>query len=38
MDNARRKHRTVIEVQSVEHDLGLTDDVLAESALRHGVP
>jgi hypothetical protein len=37
MDNARRKHRTVIEVQSVEHDLGLGDDVFTESALRHGV-
>ncbi len=38
MDGVRRKHRTRIEVQSVEHDLGLTDDVFAESALRHGVP
>lgn len=38
MDNLRRRHQTVVEVDEVRHDLDLTDDVFHESTLSRGAP
>lgn len=36
MDNLRRKHRTVVVVDEVRHDVGLADDLFHESTLSRG--
>ncbi len=38
MDNLRRRHQTVVEVNEVRHDAGLADDVFHESTLSRGAP
>lgn len=38
MENIRRKHRTIVEVEEVAHDQDLADDLFLDNTLRLGVP